>query len=115
MYAIPYTYAEMGMIYDRKQFKTPPDSLAALWDPRFKGRVLAYQGSTHNFSIAALTLGISNPFRIAPADFSRVARHLVALRRNVLTFYAQPEEATELFQQNGVALLFANYGSQQVK
>lgn len=115
VYAIPYTYAEMGLIYDRKQFRTPPDSWSALWDPRYKGRVLAYQGSTHNFSIAALMLGVANPFRIGQADFSRVARHLVALRRNVLTFYAQPEEATELFLQNDAALLFANYGSQQVR
>ena len=41
--------------------------------------------------------------------------HLIALRRNVLTFYTLPEESVELFRQNGAALLFANYGSQQVK
>ena len=115
VYAVPYTYAAIGLIYDRKQFSTPPDSWSVLWDPRYKGRVLAYQGSAHNFSIAALDLGASNPFRIPPAELSRVARHLVALRRNVLTFYARPEEATELFVKHGAALLFANYGSQQVR
>lgn len=115
VYAVPYTYAAIGLIYDRKLFRTPPDSWSVLWDPRYKGRVLAYQGSAHNFSIAALTLGLKHPFRIPQAEFSRVARHLVALRRNVLTFYAQPEEASELFVKHGAALLFANYGSQQVK
>lgn len=115
VYAVPYTYAAMGLIYDRKQFRTPPDSWAVLWDPRYRGRVLAYQGSTHNFSLAALVRGAANPFRIAPADFPGLARQLVALRRNVLTFYAQPEEATELFRKHGIALLFANYGSQQVQ
>ena len=44
-YAIPYTYAEMGLIYDRQQFPVPPDSLASLWDPQYRGRVLAYDGS----------------------------------------------------------------------
>jgi len=114
VYAIPYTYSEMGLIYDRKVFKTPPDSFAALWDKRYKGRVLAYQASEHNFSLAAMVLGLKNPFHIAETDFRRVSRHLVELRRNVLSFYGSPEEATELFMSNHVALLFANYGTQQV-
>ncbi|ADE11898.1 extracellular solute-binding protein [Sideroxydans lithotrophicus] len=114
VYAIPYTYSEMGLIYDRKSFKTPPDTFSALWDKRYKGRVLAYQASEHNFSLAAMVLGLKNPFRIPAADFKRVSRHLIALRRNVLTFYSSPEEATELFMRNHVALLFANYGTQQL-
>ena len=114
VHAIPYTYSEMGLIYDRRQFSTPPDSWEVLWDPRYRGRVLAYLGSTHNFSLAALLLGVADPFRIPQADFPRMVQRLIALRRNVLAFYAQPEEATELFQQNHVALLFGNYGSQQV-
>lgn len=115
VYAIPYTYSEMGLIYDRKAFQAPPDSFASMWDKRFKGRVLAYQGSEHNFSLAAMVLGLKNPFHIAETDFGRASRHLVELRRNVLSFYSQPEEATELFMQNRIALLFANYGSQQLR
>src|SRR6476620_6657924 len=46
VYAIPYTYSAMGLIYDRKQVKKPPTSMAAMWDPRLKGRVLAYDGSS---------------------------------------------------------------------
>jgi putative spermidine/putrescine transport system substrate-binding protein len=114
-YAIPYTYSEMGLIYDRKIFKTPPDSFSVMWDKRYKGRVLAYQASEHNFSLVAMVLGLKSPFYIAEADFKRASRHLVELRRNVLSFYSQPEEATELFMQNRIALLFANYGSQQVR
>jgi len=115
LYAIPYTYAEMGLIYDRKQFKEPPTSMAAMWDPRFKGRVLAYNGGTHNFSIAALLLGDQTPFRIDNAEFKRIVERLIALRRNVLTFYSLPEESIELFRENSVALMFANYGTQQVE
>ena len=113
-YAVPYTYSEMGLIYDRKAFKTPPDSFSVMWDRRFKGRVLAYQASEHNFSLAAMVSGMKDPFHIAHKDFKRLSRHLVELRRNVLSFYSSPQEATELFMQNNIALLFANYGSQQV-
>lgn len=114
VYAIPYTFAEMGLIYDRKQVAQAPTSMAAMWDPKYRGRVLAFDGSTHAFSIASLLLH-GKPFRIEDQQFKAVVAHLIALRRNVLTFYTLPEESVALFRQNGAALLFANYGSQQVK
>jgi len=114
-YGIPYTYAEMGLIYDRSQFATPPDSIAALWDPRLRGRVLAYNGGTHKFSLAAQALGRTSPFRLAAGDWPRAVERLIALRRNVLAFYSQPEESVELFRQHRVALMYANYGMQQVQ
>lgn len=113
-YAVPYTYSEMGLIYDRKQFVQAPTSLAAMWDPKYQGRVLAFDTSSHNFSIASLVLG-GKPFRIEDKDFKGVVNHLIALRRNVLTFYTLPEESVELFRHHSAALLFANYGRQQLK
>ena len=115
VYAVPYTYSEMGLIYDRKQVAEPPTSILALWDPRYKGRVLAFDTGGHNFSIAALALGKANPFQLDEAGYKETAAHLIALRRNVLTFYSLPEESVELFRDHKVALLFANYGTQQVQ
>lgn len=114
VYAVPYTYSEMGLIYDRKQFKEAPTSLTAMWDPKYRGKVLAFDTSSHNFSIASLAMGLE-PFRIEEKNFRSVANHLVALRRNVLTFYTLPEESVELFRQHSAALMFANYGKQQLK
>lgn len=114
-YGIPYTYAEMGLIYDRTQFDRPPDSIAVLWEPRLRGRVLAYNGASQNFSLAALSLGNTSPFILSARDWPRVVERLIALRRNVLGFYSQPDEAAELFRSRRVALLFANYGMQQVQ
>jgi putative spermidine/putrescine transport system substrate-binding protein len=115
VYGVPYTYAEMGLIYDRRQFAQPPDSIAALWDPRLRGRVLAYDGGGHNFSLAAMMLGKPSPFRMGEADWPKAVERLIALRRNVLGFYSQPDEAARLFRKHRVALLFANYGTQQVQ
>ena len=114
VYAVPYTYSEMGLIYDRKQFQQAPTSLAAMWDTKYQGRVLMFDGSSHNFSIASLLLD-GQPFQIQEKKFKSVASHLIALRRNVLTFYTLPEESVELFQRHSVALMFANYGTQQLK
>lgn len=115
VYAIPYTYSEMGLIYNRKTVKRPPQSMAAMWAPEYRGKVLAYNASNHNFSITALLMGARNPFHLSDPQLEQAARRLVALRRNVLTFYTSPEEAVKLYMEHDVALVFANYGTQQVE
>lgn len=115
IYAIPFTYSAMGLIYNRKLINTPPSSMNAMWEPRYRGKVLAFNGSSHSFSFTALALGLHDPFHLNDAQFSQVLNRLVSLRSNVLKFYAQPEEVTELFRDNEVALVYANYGEQQVK
>lgn len=115
LYAVPYAWAEMGLIYDRRQFDTPPQSIAALWDPRHRGKVLVYNSGSHNFSLAAQMLGKASPFRLDDADWQPAVERLVALRRNMLTFYVQPEESAHLFISRGAALMFANYGTQQLQ
>lgn len=114
-HAIPFTFSEMGLIYDPRKVKEPPRSMAALWDAAYRGRVLAYNGSNHNFSIAAMLTGEPDPFRLDKSGFIRVTRKLIELRRNVLTFYSSPEEAAKLFTENDVVLMYANYGSQQLR
>lgn len=115
VFAIPYTYAEMGLIYDRKQVSQAPDSIQVLWDPRYRGKVLLYNGGTHSFSLAAQSLGSKSPFQFSPAQWTAAVQRLIALRRNALTFYTQPDESVDLFRKQGAALMLANYGSQQVQ
>ncbi|WP_148268722.1 extracellular solute-binding protein [Azoarcus olearius] len=115
VYGIPYTWSAMGLIYDRQRFASPPDSIKVLWDTGFRGQVLAFNGSSHNFSLAAQALGLPAPFAIGETDMPAVIDKLLALRRNVLTFYTLPEESVALFREQRVAVMFANYGSQQVQ
>lgn len=113
-YAIPYTYSEMGLIYDRKQVKTPPDSIKALWDPKYQGKVMLYNGGSHNFALAAQSLG-RPPFALQAQHWESAVQQLIALRRNAMGFYTQLDDSVRWFQNRKAALLFANYGSQQFK
>lgn len=113
-YAVPYTYSEMGLIYNRKLVKKPPQSINELWNPAYKNQVLAFDGSAHNFSIAAMQLGYRNPFQLSREQTFKSVGKLVDLRRNVYRFYKTPEEVVEIFQDTPIALIYANYGSQQV-
>jgi putative spermidine/putrescine transport system substrate-binding protein len=115
VFAIPYTYSEMGLIYDRQQIKTPPTSLKALWDPRYQGKVLLYNGGSHGFSLAAQALNSPTPFALQASEWEDAVQQLIALRRNALTFYTQLDDSVQWFQSRKAALLFANYGSQQFK
>ncbi|SDI49014.1 putative spermidine/putrescine transport system substrate-binding protein [Pseudomonas panipatensis] len=114
VYAIPFTYSAMGLIYDRRQVPVPPRSMSELWNPRYQGKVLAFNSAQHNFSFTALTLGFRDPFRLSADEMRATANKLVALRRNLLAYYSLPEEATDLFIRHRAALLFANYGTQQL-
>ncbi|WP_409259195.1 extracellular solute-binding protein [Paraburkholderia sp. WSM4177] len=115
VYAIPFTYSSMGLIYDRKQIPVAPHSMLELWNPRYRGKVLDFNSAQHNFSFTALALGYPHPFQLDLAQMRTIAHKLVDLRRNLLTYYTLPEEATAFFIQHKVALMFGNYGTQQVQ
>ncbi|WP_179709994.1 extracellular solute-binding protein [Paraburkholderia bryophila] len=115
VYAIPFTYSSMGLIYDRKQIAVPPRSMRELWNPKYRGKVLDFNSAQHNFSFTALALGYTHPFQLDATQIHTIAQKLVDLRRNLLTYYTLPEEATAVFMQHKVALMFGNYGTQQVE
>ncbi|MXN77817.1 extracellular solute-binding protein [Burkholderia sp. 4701] len=114
-YGIPFTYSSMGLIYDRKQVPVAPRSMRELWNPRYRGKVLDFNSAQHNFSFTALALGYGDPFKLSPAQSHAVTLKLIELRRNLLTYYTLPEEATALFVRHRAALMFGNYGTQQVE
>ncbi|WP_345814994.1 extracellular solute-binding protein [Paraburkholderia sp. PREW-6R] len=115
VYAIPFTYSSMGLIYDRRQIAVAPRSMLELWNPRYRGKVLDFNSAQHNFSFTALALGYAHPFQLDANQMRTIAHKLVDLRRNLLTYYTLPEEATAFFIQHKVALMFGNYGTQQVE
>lgn len=113
-FGVPFTFAEMGLIYDRQQVQRAPESIAALWDTHYRGRVIAYNGGTHNFSLAAQALGLDQPFNLSGKRWDQAVDQLIALRRNAGGFYTQPEESVALFKSRQAALMFANFGRQQL-
>ena len=61
IYAIPFAFDSIGLIYDADKVKPAPDSMQILWDPKYKGKVLAYDNGEHNFSFTALRSGSRTP------------------------------------------------------
>jgi putative spermidine/putrescine transport system substrate-binding protein len=96
VYAIPFAFDSIGLIYDTD-------------------KVMAYDNGEHNFSFTALTLGIENPFHLSADQLQKVKEKLIELKRNVLSFYTTADEALQIYKNNDVALIWANYGQQQMK
>jgi putative spermidine/putrescine transport system substrate-binding protein len=115
VYAIPYAFDSIGLIYDTEKVDPAPTSMEVLWDPKYQGRVLAYDNGEHNFSFTALTMSAENPFQLSDQQLEEIKAKLIDLKHNVLTFYTTPDEALQLYENNDVALIWANYGQQQVK
>ncbi len=114
VFGIPFTYSAMGLIFDKRQLREPPTSMAALWDPALQGKVVIYNGGTHNFSLAAMAMGWDTPFQYSDTQWQAGAEKLIALRRNAVAVYTQPEESARMFMRHHAALMFANYGMQQL-
>lgn len=114
VYAIPYAFDSIGLIYDTDKVTTPPTSMDILWDPKYKGKTLVYDNGEHNFSFTALTLGVADPFHLSDEQMAQVKAKLIDLKHNALTFYTTADEALQIYQNNDVALIWANYGQQQM-
>src|SRR5690606_35165655 len=109
VYAIPYAFDSIGIIYDTDKMKTPPTSWSVLWDPQYAGKVLDYDNGEHNFTIAALESGIADPFHLTDDQLKAAEEKLVELKRNVLSFYTTSDEALQLYQHNDIAIILANF------
>ncbi len=115
VHSIPFCFDSIGIIYDKDKVSPAPDSFETFWDEKYKGKILAYDNGEHNFSFTALTLGIEDPFHLSDEQMGKIKDKLIALKHNVLSFYTTPDEALQLYKSNDVALIWANYGQQQVK
>ena len=114
-YGIPFAFDSIGLIYDTDKVSPAPTSMSVLWDPKYQGKVLAYDNGEHNFSFTALTLGYADPFHLDADQLAAVKARLIELKHNVLSFYTTADEAQQIYQNNDVALIWANYGQQQLK
>lgn len=116
VHAIPFAFdASGGLIYDKDKVQPTPTSMSILWDPKYQGKVLAYDNGEYNFSFTALVMGFQDPFNLSPEQYAQIKAKLIALKSNVLTFYTNMDDGTQIYQNNDVALIWANFGRLQVK
>ena len=58
-YSTPYFWGTTGIAYDRTKVAAPVDSWTALWDPRYRGRILMLDDGREAFMAALKSMGRS--------------------------------------------------------
>lgn len=59
VYAVPYTYGILGILYNEDLVEEVPDTWTALWDPRYAGEILAYNSVRDLYTAPLAYLGYS--------------------------------------------------------
>jgi spermidine/putrescine transport system permease protein len=83
-YSMPYFWGTAGIGYDRAR-TGPVDSWAALWDPRFRGRILMLDDARESLGAALKRLGLS--FNATAPDALRRAQGLLLLQKPLVRTY----------------------------
>jgi len=88
-YAISWVWGLTSFAYDTQRVSTRPDSLQALWDPKYAGKIGMRDDALEAIQIAALATGqaMNNP-----ADMGKVKDALMALKPQIATFWSSEDE-----------------------
>jgi spermidine/putrescine transport system permease protein len=96
-YYVPYVYCFTGIVYNSDYVKEPVDSWAALWDPRYAGKISMVDDMKEAFAVACMLLGYD--LNSADTVQLREARDLLMRQKPLLKKYES--NSTELFLTNG--------------
>lgn len=104
VYAMPWAWGATSLVYNPEVIPGGIDSLAALWDPQYAGKIGLgdfYEDAT---ILAALKDGIANPANPAEADLPAIQTSLEQLVPNVRAYWQSEDEFNRLFQSGEIAL-----------
>ena len=97
LYALPYNWGTQPLMFDSAAVKEGTDSWAALWDPRYAGKVSLFDDAYVTFPMVALHAGVKDPFNLTEVDFEACRKLLVALRPQVRTIARGFDDAVATF------------------
>ncbi len=93
-FSCSYFYGDQAIAYNEDLVKEVPDSWEIMWDPKYKGRVVAYGSGTGPVYLGALLTG-QNINNITDLDI--IEKRLMELKPNLLKWWTGGAENTELF------------------
>jgi putative spermidine/putrescine transport system substrate-binding protein/spermidine/putrescine transport system substrate-binding protein len=106
-YGIPFAWGSLPLVYDKAQFTAPPDSWSVMWDPANAGKLIALDDANNSIVLAAIVLGLKNPFNLSDDEFQAVKAKLIEQKKLLLTYYAGFDEGVNVFSQSGVKAMFS--------
>jgi putative spermidine/putrescine transport system substrate-binding protein/spermidine/putrescine transport system substrate-binding protein len=105
-YGVPFMWGPNPLLYDTTAFKTPPDSWAVFWEPKYRGKISVWDDLSTVY-MAAQILGYDRPdpsklYNLDDAQLDAVKKKLLELKPNVRKLWTTGGELTNLFQNHEV-------------
>ncbi len=101
----PYTkfmYVTQVLAYDKKRVKAPPQSYEDLWKPEYKGKIAIPDINTTHGTMLLMLTAVMNGGSVQNIDPGFAA--LKKLKPNVLTFWSQHAQVSQLFTQGDIVM-----------
>lgn len=105
-YGMPFTFGPNPLVYNTKEFPTPPQSWNDLWDPKLKGKI-SMQDDIATVWMAAQALGMDDPkdptklYNLSDDDLNKVKDYLIKLKPNIRKLWTSGD-LIDLFKSEGV-------------
>jgi spermidine/putrescine-binding protein len=105
-YGVPFTWGPNPLLYDTTAFSGAPDSWAAMWDPKLKGKISVWDDLSTLY-MAAQVLGYDKPdptalYNLNDEQLAAVKKKLLELKPNVRKIWSTGGELTNLFQNHEI-------------
>jgi spermidine/putrescine-binding protein len=106
-YGIPFAWGSLPLVYDKVAFPTAPDSWSVMWDPANAQQIIALDDANNSIVLAAMVLGLKDPFNLSDAEFDQVKAKLIEQKKLLLTYYAGFDDGVAVFAQSGIKAMFS--------
>lgn len=105
-YGVPFVWGANAMAFTYPE-TGPLDSTAILWDPKFKGRVSLRDDVEDAIEVAALHLGMTDPFNLDEPALQEVKKALVAQKANNRAYWKNIADLRAMFANKEVVAAWA--------
>lgn len=97
LWGIPYNWGTQPLMFDKDAVGDDPQTWAALWDPKYAGKVSMFDDAYITFPMIALYVGAADPFNLTEDEFAACADALRRLRPQVGTIARGFDDATTIY------------------
>jgi spermidine/putrescine transport system substrate-binding protein len=104
LYALPYNWGPIPMMYRPEVVPSGFDSWKTMWDPKHTGRVSMADDSFMSVVVVALVAAAANPYNMTEEEFTKVTELLKTLRPQVKAMTVGNNDAQALFSSGEVDL-----------
>lgn len=103
-FGAPFVWGANAISYDLAQTEEEIDSLDALFDPKYKGRIAMRNESLDSLAIAAMRLGFEEPFNMDSKQLEEAKKMLIAQKPLVRAYWTDVAELQGMIGSGEVAL-----------